>query len=54
MDKNLYDLPPANSPRVSRTVCGSLQEAIDRRAAADRLPHQGWRVLQNQIDITSN
>ena len=32
MDKNLYDLPPAELAKVP-TVCGSLQEAIDSLVA---------------------
>jgi glutamine synthetase len=32
MDKNLYDLPPAERLKVS-TVCGSLQQAIDPLAS---------------------
>ena len=32
MDKNLYDLPPAELAEVP-TVCGSLREALDSLAA---------------------
>ena len=43
MDKNLYDLPPAELVDVP-TVCGSLREALDRARQGPRLPDQGRRV----------
>ena len=43
MDKNLYDLPPAELAEVP-TVCGSLREALDEPRGRPRLPAQGRRV----------
>ena len=45
MDKNLYDLPPAELAEVP-TVCGSLREALESLAGRSRLPAQGRRVHQ--------
>ena len=45
MDKNLYDLPPAELAEVP-TVCGSLREALDSARGRSRLPAQGRRVHQ--------
>ena len=45
MDKNLYDLPPAELAEVP-TVCGSLREALEMPGRRSRLPAQGRRVLE--------
>ena len=43
MDKNLYDLPPAELVNVP-TVCGSLREALVALGNDKRLPAQGRRL----------
>ena len=45
MDKNLYDLPPAELAEVP-TVCGSLARGARQPGGRPRLPAQGRRVLQ--------
>ncbi len=40
MDKNLYDLPPAELAEVP-TVCGSLREALEFAPGGSRVPAQG-------------
>jgi glutamine synthetase len=48
MDKNLYDLPPAELVSVP-TVCGSLREALTA-CRRQGLPAQGRRLHADQID----
>ncbi len=43
MDKNLYDLPPAELKQVP-TVCGSLREALGRARQGPRVPQEGLGV----------
>ena len=49
MDKNLYDLPPAELAQVP-TVCGSLQEAIDSLKADHEFLTKGNVFSADQID----
>ena len=49
MDKNLYDLPPAELAKVP-TVCGSLQEAIDSLKADHEFLTKGGVFSVDQID----
>ena len=43
MDKNLYDLPPAELKEIP-TVCGSLREALDHARQGSRIPQEGRRL----------
>jgi glutamine synthetase len=49
MDKNLYDLPPAELSQVP-TVCGSLQEAIDSLRADHEFLLKGNVFSKDQIE----
>ena len=49
MDKNLYDLPPAELAKVP-TVCGSLQEAIDSLMADHEFLLKGGVFSKDQIE----
>ncbi len=49
MDKNLYDLPPAELAEVP-TVCGSLREALESLAADHEFLLQGDVFTKDQID----
>jgi glutamine synthetase len=49
MDKNLYDLPPAELAQVP-TVCGSLQEAIDSLKADHEFLLKGNVFSKDQIE----
>ena len=49
MDKNLYDLPPAELAKVP-TVCGSLQEAIDSLKADNDFLLKGGVFTKDQIE----
>ena len=49
MDKNLYDLPPAELAQVP-TVCGSLREALDSLEADHDFLLQGGVFTKDQID----
>jgi len=49
MDKNLYDLPPAELAQVP-TVCGSLREALNALIADTDFLLQGGVFTQDQID----
>src|SRR3569833_234306 len=49
MDKNLYDLPPAELAQVP-TVCGSLREALERLAADHDFLHKGDVFSKDQIE----
>ena len=49
MDKNLYDLPPAELAKVP-TVCGSLQEAIDSLKADHEFLLKGGVFTKDQIE----
>ena len=49
MDKNLYDLPPAELAEVP-TVCGSLREALDSLIADHDFLLKGGVFTQDQID----
>jgi glutamine synthetase len=49
MDKNLYDLPPAELAEVP-TVCGSLREALDSLAADHDFLLQGGVFTKDQIE----
>src|SRR3546814_17337666 len=49
MDKNLYDLPPAELAEVP-TVCGSLREALESLAAAKDVFTKGDDFTADQID----
>lgn len=49
MDKNLYDLPPAELAKVP-TVCGSLQEAIDSLKADHEFLTKGGVFSVDQIE----
>src|SRR3546814_21144887 len=52
MDKNLYDLPPAELAEVP-TVCGSLREALESLAAAKDVFTKGDVFTADQIDRRS-
>ncbi|HEX2793742.1 MAG TPA: type I glutamate--ammonia ligase [Croceicoccus sp.] len=49
MDKNLYDLPPAELAQVP-TVCGSLREALDSLAADHDFLLEGGVFSKDQIE----
>ncbi len=49
MDKNLYDLPPAELAQVP-TVCGSLREALDSLAADHDFLLQGGVFTADQVE----
>lgn len=49
MDKNLYDLPPAELAQVP-TVCGSLREALESLEADHDFLLQGGVFTKDQID----
>ena len=49
MDKNLYDLPPAELADVP-TVCGSLREALEALAADHEFLLKGEVFTKDQID----
>jgi glutamine synthetase len=49
MDKNLYDLPPAELAEVP-TVCGSLREALDSLAADHEFLLKGDVFTKDQIE----
>jgi len=49
MDKNLYDLPPAELAAVP-TVCGSLREALDSLAADHEFLLDGGVFTKDQIE----
>jgi glutamine synthetase len=49
MDKNLYDLPPAELAEVP-TVCGSLREALESLEADHDYLLQGNVFTKDQID----
>jgi glutamine synthetase len=49
MDKNLYDLPPAELAEVP-TVCGSLREALDALAADHEFLLKGDVFTKDQIE----
>ena len=49
MDKNLYDLPPAELAEVP-TVCGSLREALDSLAADHDFLLEGGVFTKDQIE----
>ena len=49
MDKNLYDLPPAELAEVP-TVCASLREALDSLAADNEFLLRGDVFTKDQID----
>jgi glutamine synthetase len=49
MDKNLYDLPPAELAEVP-TVCGSLREALESLAADHDYLLKGDVFTKDQID----
>ena len=49
MDKNLYDLPPAELAEVP-TVCGSLREALESLEADQDFLLQGGVFTKDQID----
>ncbi|MDR7101772.1 type I glutamate--ammonia ligase [Croceicoccus sp. BE223] len=49
MDKNLYDLPPAELAQVP-TVCGSLREALDSLAADHDFLLEGGVFTKDQIE----
>ena len=49
MDKNLYDLPPAELANVP-TVCGSLREALESLEADHQFLLQGDVFTKDQID----
>jgi glutamine synthetase len=49
MDKNLYDLPPAELANVP-TVCGSLREALEALAADNAFLTKGDVFSQDQIE----
>jgi glutamine synthetase len=52
MDKNLYDLPPAELAEVP-TVCGSLREALDSLMADHEFLLKGDVFSKDQIDAYS-
>jgi glutamine synthetase len=49
MDKNLYDLPPAELSQVP-TVCGSLREALNALEADQEFLLKGGVFTKDQID----
>jgi glutamine synthetase len=49
MDKNLYDLPPAELAQVP-TVCGSLREALESLEADHDFLLQGGVFTKDQLD----
>ncbi|MCF6321683.1 MAG: type I glutamate--ammonia ligase [Rhizobiaceae bacterium] len=49
MDKDLYDLPPAELAEIP-TVCASLREALDCLAADSKYLREGGVFTQDQID----
>ena len=49
MDKNLYDLPPAELAEVP-TVCASLREALESLAASKEVFTKGDVFTSDQID----
>ena len=49
MDKNLYDLPPAELAQVP-TVCGSLREALESLEADHDYLLQGGVFTKDQIE----
>jgi glutamine synthetase len=49
MDKNLYDLPPAELAEVP-TVCGSLREALEALEADHEFLLKGDVFSKDQID----
>lgn len=49
MDKDLYDLPPAELAEIP-TVCASLREALDSLAADSKYLQEGGVFTQDQID----
>ena len=49
MDKDLYDLPPAELAEIP-TVCASLREALDSLAADCKYLQEGGVFTQDQID----
>jgi glutamine synthetase len=49
MDKNLYDLPPAELENVP-TVCGSLREALESLSADRAFLTKGDVFSDDQID----
>jgi glutamine synthetase len=49
MDKNLYDLPPAELADVP-TVCGSLREALEALEADHKFLLKGDVFTKDQID----
>jgi len=49
MDKNLYDLPPAELAEVP-TVCGSLREALESLAADHDFLLEGGVFTKDQIE----
>ncbi|QZH75478.1 MAG: type I glutamate--ammonia ligase [Erythrobacter sp.] len=49
MDKNLYDLPPAELAQVP-TVCGSLREALDSLTADHEFLLQGGVFTKDQVE----
>ena len=49
MDKNLYDLPPAELAEVP-TVCGSLREALNALEADHEFLLKGDVFSKDQID----
>ena len=49
MDKNLYDLPPAELEGIP-TVCGSLREAVDCLDADREFLTKGGVFTDDQID----
>jgi len=53
MDKNLYDLPPAELEAVP-TVCGSLREALESLAADSDFLVQGGVFTEDQIEAYSD
>ena len=52
MDKNLYDLPPAELAEVP-TVCGSLREALEALQADHEFLLKGDVFSKDQIDSYS-
>jgi glutamine synthetase len=52
MDKNLYDLPPAELAEVP-TVCGSLREALEALQADHEFLLKGDVFSKEQIDAYS-
>ena len=52
MDKNLYDLPPAELAKIP-TVCGSLREALDSLDKDRNYLKKGGVMTDEMIDATS-